>query len=113
MSRKKKKSGLIETAVGNAIDKVADTAVDKLKGKIDDVAPAFIGDAIDGALDNLKDNALDKAKAEIKEVAVKQSKKIVKKVIRRSITLAVITGCTAVAFKNRKAIVGFVKEKIG
>ena len=111
MSRKQKKSGLIETAVGNAIDKVADTAVDKLKGKLDDVAPAFIGDAIDGALDNLKDNALDKAKAEIKEVAVKQSKKIVKKVIKRSVTIAAVTGCAVILFKNEDNIIGLIKNR--
>ncbi len=115
MSKKSgtEKAGFIEKAVGNAIDKVADSAVDKVKDKIDAVAPSFIGDAVEGALDNLKDNALDKAKTEIKDIAVRQSKKIVKKVIRRSVTLALITGCVVIAVKNKDAVIGFVKSKIG
>ena len=114
MSKKKeKKAGFIETAVSNAIDKVADTAVDKVRDKIDDVAPAFIGNAIDGALDSIKDNALDKAKTEIKAVAVRHAGKIVRKVIRRSVTLAAIAGCSVIIFKNRESIIGFVKNRIG
>lgn len=110
---KKKKQGLIEAKIGSAIDKVADTAIDKVKEKIDEKAPDFIGDAVGTALDNFKDNALEKAKTEIKEVAVKQTKRIVGKVIRRSVTIAAVTGCAVLIFKNKDTIIGFVKDKIG
>ena len=113
MSKKAKNTGLIEAKINNAIDRVTDTAVEKVKEKVDDKAPEFIGKIVDEALDSVKDGALDKAKTEIVAVAVKSSKKIVKTVIRRSITVAAVAGCTALVIKQRKAITGFVKGLIG
>jgi hypothetical protein len=110
---KKKKQGLIEAKIGSAIDKVADTAIDKVKEKIDEKAPDFIGDAVGTALDNFKDTALEKAKTEIKDVAVKQTKRIAGKVIRRSVTFAALTGCAVLLFKNKDKIIGLVKGITG
>lgn len=102
-------------AVDSALDTAKAAAVSKVKDKLPggENLPAVTEDKPELSAESVKDAALGLAKTELKAVAVKQSKKLVKKAIRKGVVLAAVAGAAVVAFKNKDAIIGFVKDKIG